>query len=140
MLELRPADELFPRLNISKDKKILAVDGPNIVQGHVDADFRSSIELHQIDEGAYETILAWFTENDHRRVKDIVTEATRILAPGGSVWVIVPKKNSLENHKATGVTSDIVLPLAKDSGLTEKKTLGIGPHYYSIRLMKHGEE
>lgn len=139
MLELRPADELFPRLDLKKENKLLAVDGPNIVEGHIDADFRSGIELHQIEDESYDAIFAWFTETDQRRAKNVVSESARILVPGGSVWLIVPKKNSIDHHKATGVTSDVVLPTAKSNGLNEKKTLGVGPHYYGIRLMKHGE-
>ncbi len=138
MLELRPPDELFPRLDLKKENKILAVDGPNIVQGHVDADFRSGIELRQLGNESYNTIFAWFTDTDERRAKDVVNESARILTPGGSVWLIVPKKNSLDHHKATGVSSDIVLPVAKSSGLNEKKTLGVGPHYYGIRFIKRG--
>lgn len=138
MLEIRPADELFPRLDIAKDGKLLAVDGPNIVQGHKEADFRSGVELPMIPMESYETIFAWFTETDEKRAKDIVAESARILAPGGSVWLIVPKKNSLEHNKVSGISSEVVLPIAKNHGLTEKKTLGVGPHYYGIRLMKHG--
>jgi len=140
MFELRKPDELFPRLDIEEGSRILAVDGPNIVQGRVEADFRSGIELPQIDNESYDAIFAWFTDNDEKRAIETINNSERILNPGGSIWLIVPKKNSVEHHKVTGVTSEKLIPYAKDSGLTEKKTLGVGPHYFGIRMQKHGEK
>ncbi|GEM_PF-1817540 len=138
MLQLRPAEELFPRLDLKDGDQVLAVDGPNIVEGHVEVDFRSGIELAQIGDETYNTIFAWFTDPDERRVKDVVDHSTRILSSGGAVWFIVPKKNSVEHHKATGVPQEKIIPQAKRKGLVQKKTLGIGPHYYAIKMQKHG--
>ena len=138
MLELRPPADLFPRLDISEGSRVLAVDGPNIVQGHVDADFRSGIELPQLQDKTYDTIFAWFTNTDDKKAVEVVENSCRILSPGGSLWIIVPKKNSLLHHKATGITSDKVVPHAMFSGLVEKKTLGIGPHHFAVRMQKHG--
>jgi len=138
MLELRPSDELFPRLEVAEGDRVLAVDGPNLVQGFIDADFRSGIELPQIEENTYDAVFAWFIEPNERRALDVIDNTARIIAPGGSLWIIVPKKNSIEHHKATGVQREKLIPRAKKQGLTQKKTLGVGPHYFGIRMQKHG--
>ncbi|RKZ29397.1 hypothetical protein DRQ36_08775 [bacterium] len=138
MLQLRPSEELYPRLDLAEGDRVLAVNGPNIVEGYIDADFRSGMELQQLKKETYDAIFAWFTDPDEEKAKEVVIHASRIAASGGSVWLIVPKKNSVENHKATGVLSDRLIPLAKKSGLNQKKTLGVGPHYYAIKMQKHG--
>jgi len=138
MFELRPPEELLPRLDLDEVDRILIIDGPNLVPGKVEADILSEMELQRVPNSSYKSIFAWFTEPDERHAESIVDQAQRILSPGGKFWLIVPKKNSVEHHKAKGILRDQVLPRALQHGLTQKKTLGIGPHYFAIQTHKTG--
>ena len=137
MLELRPPKELAPRLEIPEDARILSLNGPNPVEGLHDADYRSDMELPQLEEESYDVVFAWFTDPDEKRAASAAGSVSRVMTPGGSVWLIVPKKNSLNHGKAQGVPRGKVLPDAESDNMEVKKTLGIGPHYFAIRLMKH---
>jgi hypothetical protein len=138
MFEMKTVEELAPRMNIDKDKEVLVIDGPNLLAGHVKAKFRSFMELAQIEKESFGTIFAWFSEPDKRRAETIIDEASRIVSPGGDLWLIVPKRHSIEQKKATGITDDIVVPRVEKNGLVQKKSLGIGPHLFAIRMMKPG--
>lgn len=136
MFQLKPPEELMPRMNVDLEKKILLVDGPNLLAGHAKAELRSLMELRQIGNKSYDTIFAWFTKPDKLHAESLVDETSRILSEGGNLWLIVPKKNSIEHHKAIGITDDVVVPRAATNGLVQKKTLGVGPHLFAIRMMK----
>ncbi|HHS50229.1 MAG TPA: hypothetical protein ENN07_03850 [candidate division Zixibacteria bacterium] len=137
MIELKPTEELAPRIAIDEDKKVLIVNGPNPLEGHLRPDFRSWAELSGIDGESFDAVFAWFTEPDASRAKVIVEESARIVAPGGDLWLVVPKRNSLEKKFTSGVSEDFVLPMALEKGFTRKKSVGFGPHLSGIRLLKN---
>lgn len=139
MFELRPASELFPRFEVNDKTKILVIDGPNPIEGFVDAVSMGKGELGSLKKGSFDSIIAWLIDPDEKKGREIVEQAARIVAPGSSVWIVIPKKASLLHKKAIGIDKNKVLEWAKNHGLTFKKTLGIGPHHFALRMVKRGE-
>jgi len=139
MFELRPASELFPRFEVEEPENILVIDGPNPVEGFAKAQMKGHAELPAIKKESFKTIIAWLIEPDEKKGKEIVEQSSRIVTPGGSVWIVIPKKISVEHKKATGIDKDKAVSWSKSRGLILKKTLGIGPHHFALRMFKHGK-